>query len=104
MMMSNKWYNTAQWRKLRQMVLNEEPLCRMCHKAGRITPADAVDHIKPHGGDWELFISRDNLQALCRECHNTQKQMQEIHGHSQACDDKGMPLDERHPWRKECER
>ena len=99
--MSDSWYHTAQWRRLRRVVLNEEPLCRFCQQAGRITPADTVDHIKPHGGDWELFVRRDNLQALCKQCHSAQKQMAEIHGHSQGCDEDGMPLDERHPWGRE---
>lgn len=50
------------WRKLREMVLNAEPVCRAC---GR--PAEEVDHIIPQvlGGVNEF----DNLQPLCRSCH-----------------------------------
>lgn len=30
-----------------------------------------VDHIKPHKGDQQLFWSKANHQALCKECHDT---------------------------------
>lgn len=55
------------WRKLRRMVLAENPLCVECQRIGRVTAAQEVDHIVPKhlGGpdDW------DNLQPLCRACH-----------------------------------
>lgn len=56
------------WRKLRAVVLAEEPLCRACLARGRTTPAEHVDHITPkaEGGTDE----RTNLQALCRGCHS----------------------------------
>lgn len=53
----------AVWRRLRLMVLHEEPLCRMCS-----APSQEVDHIQPlsRGGTNE----RENLQGLCRSCHS----------------------------------
>ena len=56
------------WRRWRLMVLAEEPLCRECLAAGRVTPATDVDHIVPlaDGGTNE----RGNLQALCHSCHS----------------------------------
>lgn len=65
-----KWYQCARWRRLRQLVLNEQPLCAECQKQGRLTPATAVDHIEPHLGDIEKFYSRENLRALCGPCHS----------------------------------
>lgn len=62
------FYDTPQWRATRKMVLEEEPLCRMCMKEGKITAAQMVDHIKPRskgGADFE----RSNLQPLCNKCH-----------------------------------
>jgi 5-methylcytosine-specific restriction protein A len=52
----------GRWQRLRLLVLNREPLCRMCH-----APATDVDHFIPksRGGD----DSFDNLQSLCHECH-----------------------------------
>lgn len=57
------------WRKLRVLVLAQEPLCRECSAAGRTTASTDVDHIKPRtlGGTHD----RSNLQALCAECHRT---------------------------------
>ncbi len=54
------------WRKVRVMVLNEEPLCRECLKEGKTTPANEVDHID---GD-ARNLSRENLQPLCKPCHS----------------------------------
>ena len=62
----------ARWRKLRNLVLAEEPLCRDpfgVHKAaGRVEPATDVDHIVPRaqGGT----DARENLQGLCHVCHS----------------------------------
>lgn len=55
------------WQRIRLQVLAEEPLCRACQAADRVTAAAEVDHIKPlhHGGTDE----RSNLQPLCAECH-----------------------------------
>jgi 5-methylcytosine-specific restriction protein A len=56
------------WRKLREVVLNAEPVCRHCAERGRAVPAVEVDHIQPlrDGGD----NSRENLQPLCCACHD----------------------------------
>lgn len=51
------------WRRLRLLVLNHEPFCRLCG-----APATEVDHIVPlrAGGTNEL----SNLQPLCKSCHS----------------------------------
>ena len=53
--------------KLRRIVLSQEPLCRHSLAAGKVKAAEEVDHIKPlcAGGT----NARDNLQALCSDCH-----------------------------------
>jgi len=65
-----KFYKSKPWRKLRQFILSREPLCRSCKKQGKYVSATVVDHIKPIrlGGD---RMSEDNLQPLCRSCHNS---------------------------------
>ena len=52
------------WEKVRSLHLANEPLCRMCSR-----PADLVDHITPirDGGE---RLDDDNLQSLCRRCHD----------------------------------
>lgn len=98
MMKESRLYDTVQWRKLRLAHLAYEPLCRMCERMGRVTAGNTVDHIKPHKGDIELFFDADNLQTLCTPCHSALKQMEEIHGYSQAVDINGVPFDPKHPW------
>lgn len=58
----------SQWRKVRDLHLASEPLCRMCAKEGRTTSGELVDHIQPLmlGGD---RLGTHNLQTLCRRCH-----------------------------------
>lgn len=56
-----------EWRKLREIVLAREPLCRACRSRGHVTAAAEVDHITPKalgGTDAET-----NLQPLCAPCH-----------------------------------
>ena len=35
------------------------------------------DHKVPHKGDPDLFWDRDNVQCLCKPCHDRHKQAQE---------------------------
>lgn len=53
------------WRKIRLIHLRQEPLCRACAEAGRVTPATEVDHIDgdPHNN------APMNHQSLCGTCH-----------------------------------
>ena len=60
-------YN-SQWDHTRLQALKRDCyLCQPCLKAGRITEAREVDHVKPKakGGSDDLT----NLQSICRECH-----------------------------------
>ena len=59
-------YNTAAWRKLRQVIFTGQPVCisKGCTQA-----ANTLDHIKPMtegGASWD----RKNLQGLCKACHD----------------------------------
>ena len=68
-----KWYCTAQWRALRVMVLARDPLCKKCVRVA----STRVDHIKPHKGNWDLFVDLANLQGLCEVCHNQKTREEE---------------------------
>ena len=85
------------WRRLRKMLLSEEPLCRMCQGLGKATLATVVDHIIPRraGGTDD----RGNLQSLCAPCHNGPKASYEATGKLRGCDVNGVPLDPGHHWR-----
>ncbi len=57
------------WRKLRAIILErDEGLCQECRRAGRVTVATQVDHIKPKaiGGTDDPA----NLAAICKPCHD----------------------------------
>ncbi|MCB5173664.1 HNH endonuclease [Microvirga sp. SM9] len=69
----------------------QNPLCGMCQREGRITPATVVDHIQAHKGDQELFWNTDNWQPLCKPHHDRDKQ-QEERGRLQAVGEDGWPL------------
>ena len=53
---------------LRTRLLSDNPLCVVCQGNGITTPATELDHIKAlgHGGTNDV----DNLQGLCRNCHD----------------------------------
>ena len=66
----HRLYCTSRWQQIRQMVLLDDPLCRECAKQGKLVPAAVVDHIVPHKGDLDLFYDLNNLQPLCKRCHD----------------------------------
>lgn len=106
-------YKTAAWRNLRLAHLAQEPLCRSCLKRGFANDGTltsvgerqdnprrrrlAVDHIVPHKGDHDLFHDPGNLQTLCLDDHDRNKQREEVKGFSEERGADGWPLDPRHP-------
>lgn len=74
---NQNFYKKANWKRLRQMQLNQEPLCRECKKQGKVKEATVVDHIIPieEGGPRYDML---NLQSLC-ESHHNQKSAKEGH-------------------------
>lgn len=58
------------WRLLRARYLAQHPNCAECDRQGKLTPAEVVDHITPHRGDQNLLYDPDNLQSLCKRCHD----------------------------------
>ena len=61
-------HNTRRWRRLRRSILAGEPLCRRCSAEGRTRAAEEVDHVVPIGRGGAAW-DPDNLQPLCRACH-----------------------------------
>lgn len=96
----HKLYATARWQKLRARQLAVEPTCRFCRGDGKITIATVVDHVKPHRGNMMLFCDTDNLQSLCKHCHDSRKQRMERSGIVPGADSDGMPIDPNHPWNR----
>jgi len=68
-------YHTAEWYRVRQYVIQRaKGLCEECLRQGRIEAGVEVDHIQPltdeNWQDWNVAYNPDNLQLLCRDCHN----------------------------------
>jgi len=74
---SDKFYNSAAWKKTRIQVLMKEPLCEECKRNHMLTEAEVVDHIIRRSHYEGSAHDRSNLQALCAECHNTKTQREQ---------------------------
>ena len=53
------------WRRLREQVLREEPLCYLCGRR----PSTTVDHVWPLSKYPHLAHDRQNLRGSCRFCN-----------------------------------
>ncbi|MFC6585923.1 HNH endonuclease signature motif containing protein [Sulfitobacter pacificus] len=56
-----------------------------------------VDHVIPHRGDEALFYDPKNLQTLCPDDHDQNKQRFEARGYSEERGEDGWPVDPMHP-------
>lgn len=75
-----RWYKTARWRDLRlQTFARDMFTCQMvgCGRVVADTSQLVCDHRRPHRGDERLFWDQNNLQTLCKPCHDGPKQAEE---------------------------
>lgn len=70
------WYKLPIWLQIRADQLAREPLCRRCAKAGRVVPANTVNHVEPHRGNWAKFIAGP-FESACAPCHSGPIQAEE---------------------------
>lgn len=66
----HKLYASKWWKRARKEFIIDNPMCKVCSDHGIVKLGNDVDHIKPHMGDESLFFSVENLQTLCKACHN----------------------------------
>jgi len=59
-----------EWHHLRRAHLALEPRCAACAALGRAIPATIVDHIIAVVERPDLRLDPDNLQSLCKPCHD----------------------------------
>lgn len=64
---------------------------------GRVTAATVVDHIVPVREAPDRRLDPDNLQPLCKHCHDSLKAQQESRGYHSAVGEDGWPIDPDHP-------
>lgn len=68
---NDAFYKSKAWKSLRLEALQRDNyLCVECLKNGKITPADTVHHIKPLRIDQTGAEDLNNLETVCRACHN----------------------------------
>lgn len=73
------WYGKAEWKAIRAAQLAAHPVCKMCMAEGVVTSATVVNHVRPHRGDWELFIAGP-FESLCKACHDGPVRAMEMQG------------------------
>ena len=54
----------TRWKRLRKLILAEEPACRQCGRAA--TEVHHIESIASGGEPYEL----DNLMPICKQCHD----------------------------------
>lgn len=60
------------WAAYAEHYKTQHPRCIRCLAAGKQSPSEVVDHIKPVSGPRDAgFWDLDNHQPLCRSCHAT---------------------------------
>ena len=66
------FYNSTQWRKLRQQVLiRDNYLCQHCLAEGVVNDKDLIVHHKIElKRDWSKRLDMENLEVVCFSCHN----------------------------------
>ena len=84
----------------RARFLSDNPICSRCDALGYTVLAGVVHHVTPHKGDEALFHAPDNLQALCKTCHDGPVREAELRGYETTIGVNGFPIDPRHPANK----
>lgn len=75
------WYSSRRWQSMRAQLFARSPYCIYCKKReGRVIKATIADHIVPHKGNKSLFWDEENLQPLCKKCHDSDKAREEAGG------------------------
>ncbi len=71
------FYNSDAWKQKRERALRRDKYqCVECKRYGRRNAdglpvtADLVHHVVPVEVDWSKKLELNNLQSLCRACHN----------------------------------
>ena len=65
-----KFYQSSVWKQTRMTKLLAQPLCEECLKHNNVTQGQIVHHIIEIRDDWDKRVDQNNLETICRECHN----------------------------------
>lgn len=64
---AKRFYASARWQRVRRIKLSEEPFCQ---EEGCDELAVDVHHIKPWQEFPDMTFTMENLESLCKSCHN----------------------------------
>ena len=78
------FYWSTQWRRLRKMKLNQDPVCEECLKSDVVEPATEVDHIIPRAKRPDLELDMTNLQSLCKPHHSSKTATENAPGRNRS--------------------
>ncbi|MEB2775240.1 HNH endonuclease signature motif containing protein [Algoriphagus sp. D3-2-R+10] len=70
------FYRRRNWRVLREIKINQNPICELCNSINITTPAVYVDHILNRNLFKEYELETDNLQSLCPTCHSQKTRLE----------------------------
>ena len=99
--------NSKKWKQLRQWKLEQNPLCELCEREGKVVSAIDVHHKVPVESartpdEMErLAFDPNNLQALCIPCHV--KVHREARSHTRRSHEQ-RERDRLERWKEELER
>lgn len=68
------FYDSTQWKSVRNAYISTHPLCEECLKRGLYNPAEHVHHKvwlnKTNVNNPDISLNPSNLISVCIECHN----------------------------------
>ena len=63
-------YKSSAWRRLRELKIQEQPLCERCVTNGIFVAVEVVHHKKEIKKGGRMLPTLDELESLCKACHN----------------------------------
>lgn len=80
---SKKFYKSGVWSRARDICIKRAGgLCEICYRAGIIEPGKIVhhkEHLNPDNiNNPEVTLNVDNLEYVCKKCHNLLHEHDEI--------------------------
>jgi 5-methylcytosine-specific restriction protein A len=64
------FYQSSEWKQIRDVFLNANPLCKHCLRKGKTVAAFAVDHMVDIVDEPHNALNMKNFQGLCKSCHS----------------------------------